>query len=151
MEDVEGAVLDLDVVWVMGGSVANLPAVWRVHDLDRIMRRAWEAGVVLSGVSSAIRLGEGRRPLIHQLVADGTLPTSHRTDDGVGLVSRGTKLVEAVTGLPGKGAYVVTREGDAAVEERIEPRKLPTMRHCPYGSTTLNIRRARERIPRREP
>ena len=68
---------------------------------------------------------EGRRPLIHDLVADGTLPTTHCTDDGVGLVYRGTDLVEAVTEIPGKGAYIVTRDGDAATEERVEPRRLP--------------------------
>ncbi|RAJ66960.1 hypothetical protein K378_02325 [Streptomyces sp. Amel2xB2] len=67
----------------------------------------------------------GRRPLVHRLVADGTLPTSHCTDDGVGLVYRGTRLVEAVTEQPGKGAYIVERDGDRAVEERIEPRELP--------------------------
>lgn len=51
-DDVEGAVLEQDVVWVMGGSVANLLAVWRVHGLDDILRRAWRSGVVLSGVSA---------------------------------------------------------------------------------------------------
>jgi peptidase E len=158
LEDIEGAVLDQDVVWVMGGSVANLLAVWRVHGLDAIMRRAWEAGVVLTGVSAGsicwFRGGTtdsfgpelrpvtnglgllpygngvhydsdpGRRPLIHRLVADGTLPETHCTDDGVGLLYRGTRFVEAVTEVPKKGAYVVRREGDRAVEERWEPRLL---------------------------
>lgn len=162
IEDIEGAVLDQDVVWVMGGSVANLLAVWRVHGLDAIMRRAWEAGVVLTGVSAGSicwfqggttdsfgpelrpvtnALGflpygngvhydtdPGRRPLLHRLVADGTLPVSHCTDDGVGLVYRGTELVEAVTEVPKKGAYVVRREGGGAVEERLEPRLLPAPR-----------------------
>ena len=44
--------LQQDVIWVMGGSVANLLAVWRVHGLDTAMRAAWEAGVVLTGVSA---------------------------------------------------------------------------------------------------
>lgn len=44
--------LDQDVIFVGGGSVANQVAVWRVHGLDSILRRAWEAGVVLSGVSA---------------------------------------------------------------------------------------------------
>jgi peptidase E len=52
VEDVEAHVLDQDVVWVGGGSVANLLAVWRVHGLHTVFRRAWEAGVVLSGVSA---------------------------------------------------------------------------------------------------
>ncbi|WP_328558705.1 peptidase E [Streptomyces coelicoflavus] len=162
VEDIEETVLAQDVVWVMGGSVANLLAVWRVHGLDRVMRRAWEAGVVLSGVSAGslcwfrggatdsfgpelrpvtdalgllpygngvhYDVDPGRRPLIHRLVADGTLPTAHCTDDGVGLVYRGTELVEAVTEAPGKSAYVVVRDGDTAVEERVEPRELPALR-----------------------
>lgn len=41
-----------DVVWVGGGSVANLLAVWRVHHLDSILRAAWEDGVVLGGISA---------------------------------------------------------------------------------------------------
>src|SRR5882757_8203682 len=50
--DLAGFVLDHDVVWVNGGSVANLLAVWQVHGLGEIMREAWEAGVVLGGVSA---------------------------------------------------------------------------------------------------
>jgi peptidase E len=32
--------------------VANLLAVWRVHGLDEVFRDAWQAGVVLAGVSA---------------------------------------------------------------------------------------------------
>jgi peptidase E len=159
VEDVEGHLLDQDVVWVNGGSVANLLAVWRVHGLDEILERVWRAGVVLSGVSAGsicwfvggttdsfgpelrpvtnalalLPYGNGvhydseerRRPLVHRLVGDGTLPETHCTDDGVGLVYRGTELVEAVSDVPAKGAYVVRRAGDGVEEERIEPRLLP--------------------------
>jgi peptidase E len=41
-----------DVVWVGGGSVANLLAVWRVHGLDEVFGEAWRRGVVLAGVSA---------------------------------------------------------------------------------------------------
>jgi peptidase E len=44
--------LDQDVVWVGGGSVANLLAVWRLHSLDQVLREVWQAGVVLTGVSA---------------------------------------------------------------------------------------------------
>ena len=50
--DVRAHLLAQDVVWVGGGSVANLLAVWRVHGLDEIFREVWEAGVVLGGVSA---------------------------------------------------------------------------------------------------
>lgn len=159
LEDIEGHLMEQDVVWVQGGSVANLLAVWKLHGLDAILRRVWRAGVVLSGVSAGsicwyvggttdsfgpelrpvtnglafLPYGNGvhydsedqRRPLVQRLVAEGTLPEAHCTDDGVGLVYEGTTLLEAVSEVDGKGAYIVTRSGNGAVEERIEPRRLP--------------------------
>jgi peptidase E len=41
-----------DLVWVGGGSVANLLALWRLHGVDDAMREAWEKGVILGGVSA---------------------------------------------------------------------------------------------------
>lgn len=41
-----------DVIWVWGGSVAGLLAIWRLHGVDEAMRLAWQAGVVLTGVSA---------------------------------------------------------------------------------------------------
>jgi len=52
--DLESFVLAQDVIYVGGGNTANLLAVWRTHGLDRILRRAWEDGVVLSGVSAGM-------------------------------------------------------------------------------------------------
>jgi peptidase E len=158
VEDLEGHLLAQDVVWVNGGSVANLLAVWRVHGLDEVFPRVWEAGVVLAGVSAGsicwyaggstdsfgpelrvvsdglglLPYGSGvhydseerRRPFVQRAVAEGALPTTHCTDDGVGLVYRGTELVEAVAEVDGKGAYIVSRDGDSVTEERIEPRRL---------------------------
>jgi hypothetical protein len=53
------------------------------------------------------------------------LPDRYASDDGVGLLYRGTNFIEAVTEIRGQGAYLVRREGDQATEERIEPRSLP--------------------------
>jgi peptidase E len=52
VEDMRAHLLAQDVIWVNGGSTANLLAVWRVHGLDEILRECWEAGVVLGGVSA---------------------------------------------------------------------------------------------------
>ena len=41
-----------DVIWVGGGSVANLLALWRLHGVDSALRDAWESGTVLGGVSA---------------------------------------------------------------------------------------------------
>ena len=50
--DIRSMLLDQDIIWVAGGSVANLLAVWAVHDLAPVFEECWRAGVVLSGVSA---------------------------------------------------------------------------------------------------
>jgi peptidase E len=157
--DLRTHLLGQDVVWVGGGSVANLLAVWRVHGLDEVLAECWRAGVVLGGVSAGslcwhvggttdsygpeLRpvtngLGliptsngvhydseEQRRPLYHRLVAEGTLPGGHATDDGAGLVYRGTDLAEVVADRADATAYRVERGPDGTVSEtRLEPRRL---------------------------
>jgi dipeptidase E len=46
--------LEHDVVLVGGGNTANMLAVWRVHGFDRILREAWETGVLLTGWSAGM-------------------------------------------------------------------------------------------------
>ena len=41
-----------DVIYVGGGSMINLLALWRAHGLDEILREAWQAGIVLAGLSA---------------------------------------------------------------------------------------------------
>lgn len=159
VDDITAHLRDQDVIWVTGGSVAGLLAMWELHGVGDAMRTAWQAGVVLTGVSAGslcwhvggttdsfgpdlrpmtnglalVPYSNGvhydaedqRRPLFHQLVADGTLPSGYATDNGVGLLYRGTEFVEAVSETDGKGAYFVERGPDgAAVETRIDPRRL---------------------------
>jgi peptidase E len=50
--DPEERLCGSDLVWVGGGSVANLLALWRLHGVDEAMREAWTRGVILSGVSA---------------------------------------------------------------------------------------------------
>ena len=52
VDDVRGHLLAQDVIWVGGGSVANLLALWRLHGWDVLLHEAWQAGVVLGGVSA---------------------------------------------------------------------------------------------------
>jgi len=41
-----------DAIYVGGGSMRNLLAVWREHGVDEALRVAWDAGVVLAGLSA---------------------------------------------------------------------------------------------------
>jgi dipeptidase E len=84
VDDIERHLLDQDVIYVGGGNTENMLAVWRVHGVDRAMRRAWEAGVVLAGLSAGSlcwfetgttdSFGAGLAPLSAGL---GFLPGSH--------------------------------------------------------------------------
>jgi peptidase E len=158
VDDIEALLLAQDVIWVAGGSVAGLLAMWRLHGVDAAMRTAWEAGVVLTGVSAgsicwhaggttdsfgpdlrSVTNGLGfvpysngvhydseaqRRPLFQRLIADGTLPAGYATDDGVGLLYRGTEFVEAVAERDDAAAYFVEAQGGTAVECRLDTRRL---------------------------
>jgi peptidase E len=159
VDDISGFLCSMDVIWVGGGSVANLLAVWRVHGVDTAMHAAWESGVVLAGVSAGSicwhvggttdsfglslqvvtnGLGflpygnsvhhdseEQRRPLACELVAEGVLPLTFATDDGVGLHYVGTELAEAVAETPGKSAWRIEPDGSGgAVEVEVAARLL---------------------------
>lgn len=159
LPDPAAHLLAQDVIWVMGGSVAGLLQMWRLHGYDEAVRAAWQAGVVLTGISAgsicwhvggttdsygpALRpvtdglallpyangvhydAEEQRRPLFQSLIAAGTLPEGYATDDGVGLLYRGTELVEVLSEEDGKAAYHVTADGNGgAVETRLESRLL---------------------------
>jgi dipeptidase E len=50
--DLREHLLSQDLIYVGGGSVVSLLGVWRAHGIDSILREAWEAGVVLCGLSA---------------------------------------------------------------------------------------------------
>ncbi|MGW4423066.1 Type 1 glutamine amidotransferase-like domain-containing protein [Streptosporangium sp. NPDC004631] len=52
VEDPREWMLSQDIIYVSGGSVANLAALWRLHGLDEAFAEAWRSGVVLSGQSA---------------------------------------------------------------------------------------------------
>jgi len=52
--DLRSRILDQEVVFVGGGNTANMLAIWRVHGFDRLLREAWEAGIVLTGWSAGM-------------------------------------------------------------------------------------------------
>jgi peptidase E len=158
VDDITAHLLDHDVVWVFGGSVAGLLAMWRLHGVDAAMRAAWQAGVVLTGISAGSicwHVGgttdsfgpdlrpvtdglalvpfsngvhydseEQRRPLFQRLIGDGTLPSGYATDDGAGVLYRGTDFVEAVSERDGAAAYFVSAHQGTSVETELDTRRL---------------------------
>ena len=51
-DDLRDFVLGHDAVFVGGGNSANMLAIWRLHEVDEILREAYEQGIVLSGSSA---------------------------------------------------------------------------------------------------
>jgi dipeptidase E len=81
VRDLDAFVLAQDVIYVGGGNVANLLAVWRTHGLDHVLRRAWEHGIVLCGISA------GMNCWFAQSVTDSfDLNQLRALDDGLGLL-----------------------------------------------------------------
>ena len=78
--DVREFLLAQDIIYVGGGSTANMLAVWRVHGVDRILRKAWRAGVVLAGVSA------GMNCWFEQSVTDSFGGRLAPLKDGLGLL-----------------------------------------------------------------
>jgi peptidase E len=71
-----------DVIYVGGGSMVNLLAIWHAQGLDAILREAWQRGIVLAGLSAGsmcwfeygITTSTGRPGITHGL---GFLPGSN--------------------------------------------------------------------------
>lgn len=51
-EDLCDYVLRHDIVLITGGNTVNALAIWREHGFDRVIRRAWERGIVVVGASA---------------------------------------------------------------------------------------------------
>jgi len=50
--DLEGYLLANDVIYVGGGNTRSMIALWHEWGLDVILRKAWEQGIVLAGISA---------------------------------------------------------------------------------------------------
>ena len=53
-EDLRELILSQDAICVSGGNTANMLAIWRVHGIDKLLREAWESGIVLWGASAGM-------------------------------------------------------------------------------------------------
>jgi dipeptidase E len=50
--DLKTVLLEQDVIYVGGGNTKSMLAVWREWEIPALLRRAWEGGTVLAGVSA---------------------------------------------------------------------------------------------------
>jgi dipeptidase E len=106
-EDVRALLLNQDVIYVGGGNTANMLAVWRLHGVDAALRDAWEAGVVLCGLSAgSLCWFEGGVTDSFGSLRDlrdglGLLPGTHCPHYSSESGRRSTYLLLVTEGLPG--------------------------------------------------
>jgi len=79
--DLSDLVLSQDAVFVGGGNVANMLAIWRVHGFGDVLREAWEQGIVLFGVSA------GMLCWFEAVVTDSFGPQLEGLRDGLGFLA----------------------------------------------------------------
>jgi peptidase E len=154
VSDVRSHLLAQDVIYVGGGSLISLLGVWRAHGLDEVMREAWEAGVVLCGLSAgslcwfaeavsgyhgevnrvqglgllshsnAVHYGEGERRAAFHRHLHDGMAPGFAAEDGTALRFVGDELVEVVASRSDARAYKLERRGPRVVETRLATRFL---------------------------
>jgi dipeptidase E len=80
VSDLKSFAMNQDVIYVGGGSSANMLAVWRLHGFDKVLRAAWNAGIVMAGISA------GAICWFEDGVTDSYGMPFRALDDGLGLV-----------------------------------------------------------------
>lgn len=48
----EEVLLSMDAILVSGGNTLNMMAIWKAQGVDLVLRKVWEAGIILSGGSA---------------------------------------------------------------------------------------------------
>jgi dipeptidase E len=143
-----------DLIYVGGGSLISLLGVWRAHGIDSILREAYEAGVILCGLSAgslcwfaeavsgyhgevnrvpalgflrhsnAVHYGDGERRGAFHRHLLDGMPAGFAAEDGAALRFVGDELVEVVASRPEARAYKLERRGSQILETRLATRYL---------------------------
>jgi peptidase E len=152
--DIRSHLLAQDVIYVGGGSLISMLGVWRAHGLDSMLREAYEAGVILCGLSAGslcwfAEAVSGYQDEVNRVTGLGFLPHSNAVhycdgdrrgafhqhlmdgmpagfaaEDGAALRFVGAELVEVVASRPEARAYKLERRGSQVLETRLATRYL---------------------------
>lgn len=152
--DIRSHLLAQDLIYVGGGSLVSLLGVWRAHGIDSILREAYEAGVILCGLSAgslcwfaealsgyhgetkrvaglgfirhsnAVHYGDGDRRGAFHRHLLDGMPAGYAAEDGAALRFVGDELVEVVASRPEARAYKLERRGSRVLETRLATRFL---------------------------
>lgn len=144
--DIARHLLAQDLIYVGGGSVVSLLGAWAAHGVDRMLRTAWEAGVVLAGLSAgslcwfshgvtafhgepravrglgllpwsnAVHYEDEPRRTAFRAAIGGGMPAGYGTGDGAALHFVGTELARVVGSRPHARAWRVARDRGEVTE-----------------------------------
>src|SRR5580692_7183372 len=118
VRDLKSFVMEQDVIYVGGGSSANMLAVWRLHGFDKALRAAWNAGVVMAGISA------GAICWFEDGVTDSYGMPFRALDDGAAAHFAGTRLKGVVSSRPKARAMRAALKRGLVVETTIPVRYL---------------------------
>lgn len=168
--DIRSHLLAQDLIYVGGGSLVSLLGVWRAHGIDSILRDAYEAGVILCGLSAgslcwfaealsgyhgetkrvaglgflrhsnAVHYGDGDRRGAFYRHLLDGMPAGYAAEDGAALRFVGDELVEVVASRPEARAYKLERRGSRVLETRLATRFLGA--EAPAALIPLAVRAA---------
>jgi dipeptidase E len=154
VSDIRAHLLSQDLIYVGGGSLISLLGVWRAHGLDSMLREAYEAGVILCGLSAgslcwfaealsgyqgevnrvpalgllrhsnAVHYCDGERRAAFHRHLLDGMPAGFAAEDGAALRFVGDELVEVVASRPEARAYKLERRGSRVLETRLATRYL---------------------------
>lgn len=51
-KEIKEKILGADIIYVGGGNTLKMMRIWRRHGVDKLLRTAWERGIVLCGISA---------------------------------------------------------------------------------------------------
>jgi dipeptidase E len=154
VSDIRSHLLAQDLIYVGGGSLISLLGVWRAHGIDSMVRDAYEAGVILCGLSAgslcwfseavsgyhdevnrvpalgflrhsnAVHYGAGNRRAAFHRQLLDGMPSGYAAEDGAALRFVGDEVVEVVASRPEARAYKLERRGSQILETRLATRYL---------------------------
>jgi dipeptidase E len=154
VSDIRSHLLAQDLIYVGGGSLVSLLGVWRAHRIDSMLRQAYEAGVILCGLSAgslcwfaeavsgyhgevnrvpalgflrhsnAVHYGDGDRRGAFHRHLLDGMPAGYAAEDGAAMRFVGDELVEVVASRPEARAYKLELRGSQILETRLATRYL---------------------------
>ncbi len=80
MRDMAGFLLGQDAIYVGGGNTKSMLALWREWNLDKILRKCYDTGVVLAGISA------GANCWFEEFVTDSATPELNVMRNGLGFL-----------------------------------------------------------------